>query len=98
MSGKGDTYRPVDGEVFRSAWERIFRSRIDAIKRETRGMIHGITEAEADDRVVFEASYVMYDAHLRHRPEPDTLPKHTQEGHGESDPAERQNTDCRTAP
>ena len=49
MSGKGSRPRPVDGEEYRAAWERIFRSRVDMIKRETRGMIHGITEAEAAD-------------------------------------------------
>lgn len=52
-------------------------------------MIHGITEAEADDTLTRMAQENgMYDAHLRHRPEPDTIPPHTQEGHGESDPAE----------
>ena len=54
MSGKGDTYRPVDPKKWATEWERIFRA----------------------------------SPHLRHRPEPDTLPPHTQEGHGESDPAE----------
>lgn len=76
MSGKGDTYRPVDPKKWATEYERIFQKPAD-------------DRTAADFRVVFEASYVMYDAHLRHRPEPDTLPKHTQEGHGESDPAER---------
>ena len=84
MSGKGDTYRPVDGETYRSEWDRIFRNAIaDQVIEE---------RVSTDDGDITVRCYtylrVFPRPHLRHRPEPDTLPPHTQEGHGESDPAE----------
>ena len=72
MSGKGDTYRPVDPKKWATEWERIFSPR-DHIAHVRPG----------------DVSNARCGTHLRHCPEPDTLPPHTQEGHGESDPAER---------
>lgn len=75
MSGKGDTYRPVDPQKWASEWERIF------LRPDLSGVPSGTTWRLQNPAYGIEA-------HLRHSPEPDTLPPHTQEGHGESDPAE----------
>lgn len=66
----------MDPQRWATEWERIFQKPAD-------------DRTAADFRVVFEAGYVMYDAHLRHTPESANLTPRTQEGHGESDPAER---------
>jgi len=85
MSGKGDTYRPVDGEKYRTNWPLGLSPQEKALQQKAQKdkwlVRHWLKRSSQEDD--------LYGPHLRHRPEPDTLPPHTQEGHGESDPAER---------
>ena len=87
MSGNGDTYRPVDPQKWDSEYERIFSPR-DHVAHVRPGDVSN-ARWPLDELTRMAQEDGLYGPHLRHRPEPDTLPQHTQEGHGESDPAER---------